>query len=80
MFPSKGAPAGPPRNMRDVRREVGTARPEPVDAGPSQNSAEVTLTCPNCGAQVRQSFQAEPAATEPSEPVQAPAGAGPAGF
>ena len=83
MFPPKRTPAAgaqPRRNMRDIRREVGTTQPEPMveDAAPS--TATVSTTCPECGCKYDMRFTAdEPDAAPPpmeSQPL-ATTGGGP---
>jgi len=77
MFPPKagaGAPPPPPRNLRDVRRSVGTTA-APDDVKP-KDSVTVSLTCPGCGYAIDKTFRAEPEAGDEGAlggaPVQAP--------
>lgn len=71
MFPPKGAPSGPPRNMRQVRRDVGVTQPDPVESSPRESRAVVSTTCPDCGAPIEQTFTAQA-----EEPLEAPVDAG----
>ena len=71
MFPPKRpGPAGapPPRNMRDIRRDVGTTQPEPPPVEePKGSTATVSTQCPECGCKYDMNFTAdepEPAGAE----------------
>lgn len=76
MFPPKsGAPAGQPRGLKDIRRDVGVTQPDPALEAPREDRAEVALTCPDCGASITKSLVAQPeeVAAEPVAAAAAPA-------
>jgi hypothetical protein len=79
MFPPKGgAGAPPPRNLRDIRRSVGTTMPEPAVEEPKGSTATVSMTCKECGARNDLSFTADESGGEPpAGPPLPTTGAGP---
>lgn len=71
MFLPKGNPVGAPpaRGLRDIRRDVGTTRPDPAVEEPRASTASVSTTCPECGARVEQTFTAD-AQDAPAPPIE----------
>jgi hypothetical protein len=76
-FPPKGGFGGPPplprppRNLRDVRRSVGTASLQPDDAA-GKDSVTVSITCPACGNPINKTFGSDTDDNSGAGPVVPP--------